>query len=141
MKRKKNFIPSINKSTLEYCTLSIDHHQLILLISLNQIEQPFNKLNDLVEVFEVPFGVRSIKPAFSNVYSDYQKVEKAYREALTVLSMKEKFHSEIKEINSYQNLAIYQLLDILLEKRMNDDYENHPLRNSLNTTKNITVIS
>ncbi|MDQ0244935.1 DNA-binding PucR family transcriptional regulator [Bacillus fengqiuensis] len=116
---------------LKIALYTIDHHQLILLISLNPTEQPLNKLNDFVETFvhkmEERFGVKQIKPAFSSIYSDYQKVEKAYREALTVLSMKEKFPSEVKDIHGYQNLGIYQFIDILLEKRTNDGYENHAL--------------
>ncbi|MFC3886358.1 PucR family transcriptional regulator [Bacillus songklensis] len=117
---------------LKTALYTIDHHQFILLVSLHQIDQPLNKLNDFVQTFvhkmEERFAVKSIKPAFSSVYSDYQKVEKAYREALTVLSMKEKFPSEVNEIHGYQNLGIYQFIDVLLEKRTNDGYENHALK-------------
>ncbi|WP_078414469.1 PucR family transcriptional regulator [Priestia abyssalis] len=110
---------------------TVDHHQLILLISLDKVEQPLRELTQFVEAFvhkmEERFGVEAIKPSFSGVYSDYQKIEKAYREALTVLSMKEKFPSEVNEIHSYQNLGVYQFIDVLLEKRTKEGYENHAL--------------
>lgn len=116
---------------LKITLYTIDHHQLVLLISLNQTEQSLNKLNDFVETFvhkmDERFGVKLIKPAFSSIYNDYQKVEKAYREALTVLSMKERFPSEVEEIHGYQNLGIYQFIDVLLEKRTKEGYENHAL--------------
>lgn len=117
---------------LKTALYTIDHHQLILLISLEGIDQPLNLLNDFVSTFVQKmaerFGVKAINPAFSSVYDDYQKVEKAYREALIVLSMKERFPSEVNTIHGYQNLGIYQFIDILLEKRTNDGYENHALK-------------
>ncbi|WP_205173467.1 PucR family transcriptional regulator [Bacillus pakistanensis] len=132
--KQASYLLQTNQS-LKIALYTINHQYLILLISLHQIEQPLNKLNDFAETFvqkmEERFGVKSIKPAYSSIYSDYQKVEKAYREARTVLSMKEKFPSEIKEIHGYQNLGIYQFIDVLLEKRTNDDYENHALKKLL----------
>ncbi|MGJ7919484.1 PucR family transcriptional regulator [Neobacillus sp. LXY-4] len=116
----------------KFLLYTIDHFQLVLFISLNQIDQPIKKLNDFCELFvskmEERFGIESIVQGFSGIYSDYQKIEKAYQEALSVLSMKEKFPAEIKNIHSYQSLGIYQYFDVLLEKRLKDKYENYSLK-------------
>jgi DNA-binding PucR family transcriptional regulator len=110
---------------------TIDHTQLILLISLDHIEHPLAELTQFVEAFvhkmEERFGVKGLIPSFSSVYDDYQKIGQAYHETLTVLSMKKKFPSEVKGIHSYQNLGVYQFIDVLLEKRTKDGYENHAL--------------
>ena len=85
-----------------------------------------------VDALAAGYGKLATRPAVAAGDADAarkaeRKVEKAYREALTVLSMKEKFPSEVKEIHGYQNLGIYQFLDVLLEKRTKDGYENHAL--------------
>lgn len=111
---------------------TIDHEQLILFISLDQCEQPLKKLNTFCDLFvdkmKERHGIESIVQGFSSIYSDYLKVEKAYREARTVLSIKEKFPSEAKDIHSYQSLGIYKYIDVLLEKAVTDQYENYSLK-------------
>lgn len=111
---------------------TVDQKHLIILISLDYIDQPISTLTQFVSVFvqkmESHFGVELITPSFSGVYHHFQSVEKAYREAITVLSMKEKFPMEMKDIHGYQNLGIYQFIDVLLEKRTKDGYENLSLR-------------
>lgn len=47
---------------------------------------------------------------------------------MTVLSIKEKFPSETASIHSYQNMGIYQLIDLLLEQRKHEEYENQTLQ-------------
>jgi len=110
---------------------TVDHQKLILLISLDQLDQPMTALSDFVQTFvakmEERFGVEKITPSFSSLHSDYLQVERAYKEALSVISMKEKFPSEVKNIYGYQNLGIYQFIEVLLEKRTKDGFKNHAL--------------
>ena len=117
---------------LKVLLYTIDRNQLILLTSLDDVDQPFHEINSFVETFvhkmAKRFGIKSIRPAFSSIYSDYQKIGKAYKETLTVLSIKEKFPSETASIHSYQNMGIYQLIDLLLEKRKHEEYENQTLQ-------------
>lgn len=111
---------------------TMDHQQLILLISLDKHEQSVKKLNNFCDLFVLKmkerFGIESVVQGFSSVYSDLLKTEKSYREALTVLSIKDKFPFEIKEVHSYQGLGIYKYIDVLLEKVVNDQYENDSLK-------------
>ncbi|EOO70322.1 hypothetical protein IIC_04764 [Bacillus cereus VD021] len=117
---------------LKVLLYTIDRNQLILLTSLDNVKRPFHEINNFIETFvhnmEKRYGIKSIKPAFSSVYSDYQKISKAYKETLTVLSIKEKFPSDTTNIHSYQNLGIYQLIDLLLEQRKDEEYENQALQ-------------
>ncbi|WP_026591531.1 PucR family transcriptional regulator [Bacillus sp. UNC437CL72CviS29] len=111
---------------------TIDRNQLILLTSLDNVNRPFHEISAFIEKFiykmEKRFGIKSIKPAFSSIYSDYQKISKAYKETLKVLAIKEKFPSDTTDIHSYQDMGIYQLIDILLEQRKHEEYENQALQ-------------
>jgi DNA-binding PucR family transcriptional regulator len=111
---------------------TIDHQQLILFISLEGIEQPVNKLNAFCELFVAKmkerFGIESIVQGYSSVYCDLGKVEKAHKEARTVLAVKRKFPSEAKNIHGYQSLGIYKYIDVLIEKAGTDQIENYSLK-------------
>jgi DNA-binding PucR family transcriptional regulator len=111
---------------------TIDHQQLILFIALDGTQQPVNKLNAFCELFVVKmkerFGINSIVQGYSNVYSDLGKVEKSYKEARTVLSVKRKFPSETNDIHGYQSLGIYKYIDVLIQKAGTDQNENYSLK-------------
>lgn len=125
-----SYLLKINQS-LKILLYTVDHQELILLISLDQLDQPLTKLSEFVQAFvlkmEERFGVPRITPSFSSLHKDYLQVEQAYHEALSVLSMKEKFPSEVKDIFGYQNLGIYQFIEVLLDKRTKDGFKNHAL--------------
>lgn len=111
---------------------TIDHQQLILFISLDGIGQPVNNLNTFCELFvdkmKERFGMGSIVQGYSSVYCDLVKVEKSYKEARTVLSIKRKFPNETKESHGYQSLGIYKYIDVLIEKAGIDQNENYSLK-------------
>ncbi len=124
---------------------TIDHSQLILFISLDQLEQPLRLLEQFcllfVDKMKERFGIMSITQGFSGVYQDYQRIEKAYREALTVISIKGKFPSEAGGIHSYQSLGIYQYIDVLLEKKKKNSTKIMPCKDFMNMMLVIIVIS
>lgn len=111
---------------------TIDHQQLILLISLDALSQPVEKLNTFCELFvhkmKDRFGIRKIVQSFSSIYSDYLKIEKAYREARSVITIKEKFPNEAKELHGYQSLGIYKYINVLLDKVEKDHFDNYSLQ-------------
>jgi len=111
---------------------TFDHSQLLLLTSLHESDHPQQKLNKLCEWFpeimKERYSVESIIPSYSGLYNDFMKVEKAYQQALTVLTIKDKFPSEVKHIHSYQELGIFKYLDLLRDKVLTDDYENYALK-------------
>ncbi|MEH7439564.1 helix-turn-helix domain-containing protein [Neobacillus drentensis] len=111
---------------------TIDCNQLILLVQASHIENPLQELDHFAENFLLKmndrYGMKNIHPVYSSIYDDFQKIGKAYKEALVVLSIKEKFPIETKEIFSYQRLGIYQLFEMILENRKNEAYENYALK-------------
>ncbi|MCL6573944.1 MAG: helix-turn-helix domain-containing protein [Bacillus sp. (in: Bacteria)] len=116
---------------LKIMLYTIDCNQLILLVSANNIDQPFNELEHfaktIVYKMNERYGIKDIIPIYSSIYEDYQKIDKAYQETLTVLSIKEKFPNETRDIFNYQKLGIYQLFDSIIEKRKTEEYENYSL--------------
>lgn len=110
---------------------TIDCNQLILLVAA-KMENPFKEIEQFTENFlckmSTHYGITDITPVFSSIYEDYQKIGKAYKETLTVLSIKSRFPSETKNIYTYQKLGIYQLFDLVLEKRKEEGYENYSLK-------------
>ncbi|WP_231689560.1 PucR family transcriptional regulator [Bacillus sp. FJAT-27245] len=111
---------------------TIDCSLLILLIGISdEIGQP-----DKAERFYGSFAGKlashlgrsiPIRPAFSSVHYEYSQLARAYQEALSVLEIKDKFPEETGKIHSYSKLGIYQLMDIVLEKRKNSSYENRAI--------------
>ncbi|WP_164796766.1 PucR family transcriptional regulator [Priestia megaterium] len=117
---------------LKIVLYTIDCNDLILLLSLDAVENPLDEQRDFVDYFRgnmyERFEVTQIKASCSSIYSSHDHIEKSYKEALNVLDMKSKFPEETKEIINYQELDIYQFLDVILEKRVQDQFENHSLK-------------
>lgn len=111
---------------------TIDCNHLILLVQASHIENPFEELDNfaknIVLKMKDRFGMKKTNPVYSSIYADYQKIGKAYKEALHVLSIKEKFPIETKDIFSYQRLGIYQLFEMIQMKRKDEEYENYALK-------------
>jgi len=111
---------------------TIDCNQLIVLLSAATIREPHREFIRFVQTFvstmEERYEMKGITPVYSSVYEDYQKIGQAYKETLRVLSIKEKFPFETKEIFNYQKLGIYQLFELIIEKRQNEGYENDSLQ-------------
>ena len=111
---------------------TIDCNQLIVLISAVNHKEPYQEFNRFVQTFvstmDERYQIKGITPAYSSIYDDYQKIGQAYKETLSVLSIKEKFPAETKEIFNYQKLGIYQLFELILEKRQSEASENYSLK-------------
>jgi DNA-binding PucR family transcriptional regulator len=111
---------------------TIDCNQLILLVQASHIENPFQELDHFAENFVLKmqdrYGMKNINPVYSSIYENYQKMGKAYKEALSVLTIKEKFPSDTMGIFSYQRLGIYQLFQMIMENRNMEVYENYSLK-------------
>ena len=117
---------------LKFMLYTIDCNQLILLVTADNLNSPFLELEQFAKMFvwkmSDRYGIKEIKPVFSSLFNDYQKIRKAYQETVMVLSIKERYPIETEHIYQYQKLGIYQFLDFLLEKRKSEEYENYTLR-------------
>jgi DNA-binding PucR family transcriptional regulator len=116
---------------LQVLLYTIDRNELILLAAPKTSTQSLQELNKFIVSFATQmkerFHVDSIKGSFGGIYENYGKIEKSYKEALTVLSIKEKFPEQTKDIYGYQELGIYQFFDLLLEKKKQGEFENSAL--------------
>lgn len=111
---------------------TIDCNQLIILISADNIKEPYQEFNRFVQTFVLTmnerYDIKGITPVYSGIYVDYQKIGLAYQETLRVLTIKEKFPLETEDIFNYHKLGIYQLFELILEKRQSEAYENDSLK-------------
>lgn len=109
----------------------IDRNELILLVSPLPSKEfqasVLQFINDFIAKMAKRYNIHQIEGSCGNVYNNYEKVESSYQEALTVLRLKNQFFTEIGEIYSYQQLGIYRYLDVIMEKKRHDNYENPAL--------------
>jgi DNA-binding PucR family transcriptional regulator len=108
-----------------------DRNDVILLAAPKSMNQPLKELQMFIESFSLKmkerFHINSVQSGFGGIYETYTLIEKSYREALTVLKMKEKFPEQIRSIYGYQQLGIYQFFDLLLEKKRHGELINPAL--------------
>ncbi|WP_428912636.1 PucR family transcriptional regulator [Niallia sp. Krafla_26] len=111
---------------------TVDQNKLLCLTSLEDSKSSIDLLNKFCHSFitnmHERYGVKPIVQAISGIHRDLLEMEQAYKEALLVLSMKEKFPSDAGHINSYQNLGYYRYLDELIKANKENHYENHVLQ-------------
>lgn len=116
---------------LQILLYTVDRDELILLAAPKSLMHPLQQFNRFIASFAVQmkerFHVDSIKGSFGGIYKNYGRIEKSYKEALTVLSIKERFAEQTNEIYGYQELGIYQFFDLLLEKKQQGEFENSAL--------------
>ncbi|NMO79797.1 PucR family transcriptional regulator [Niallia alba] len=113
---------------------TIDDNELVILASplgdsRNSIACFKKFISNFQQNLEERFSIKQVKGSFGGIYKQYGDVPKSFREARTVLEVRERFPQEAGTFFHYQELGIYQFLDILLEKRRQDGSENVAIRN------------
>ncbi|MBB3908238.1 MULTISPECIES: PucR family transcriptional regulator [Anoxybacillaceae] len=110
---------------------TVERNDFILLVAPKSADQPLYELNQFISSFATKmkerFHINSIQSSFGGIYETFEYIEKSYKEALTVLSMKEKFPEQTFSIYGYQQLGIYQFFDLLLEKKQQGEFANSAL--------------
>jgi DNA-binding PucR family transcriptional regulator len=110
---------------------TIDHRELILLAIPKSIQRSTAEVKQFMTSFMTQmkerFRIDGIYGGFGGMYDNYTEIQKSYKEALTVLKMKETFGKQMKRIDSYQELGIYQFFDLLLEKKREGEFRNETL--------------
>ncbi|WP_242057341.1 PucR family transcriptional regulator [Pseudalkalibacillus hwajinpoensis] len=118
------YIQASHQIELIYSTL--DQNQLILLVRPTDQKNTAEQLSEFVQVFVEKIsnrlGVDTLKGGAGTLYQSPLSIKDSYREALHVLSIKERFKREVMSIYSYQNLGIYQFIDLLYKERKH--YQN-----------------
>ncbi|TGB03532.1 PucR family transcriptional regulator [Halobacillus salinus] len=107
---------------------AIDGNQLILLVRPHPTDAPGKEVSDFVQTFMEKIServnVEALQGAAGKLYHSPLHIHASYKEALHTLSVKERFAEEVSDINSYQDLGIFQFIDYLYEKRVRDHYTN-----------------
>lgn len=97
---------------------TLKNNQLILLSDLKpgqSKEDDFEDFSYMFEQMQQRFGFSPTEGGSGSVYGDYTQVELCYREALTVLQIKQRFPQELRNVYLYSDLGYYRLLPSILE--------------------------
>lgn len=107
-----------------------DYDQVIMLIAPDE-KQPLQDLKLFLQwtvtQLKERFMIQQVRTSIGGIYTNLSNIEKSYREALSVLSIKDRFPAETEDLDSYAELGIYQYLDLFYEKRKNDGFVNYSL--------------
>ncbi|WP_226659151.1 PucR family transcriptional regulator [Pseudalkalibacillus hwajinpoensis] len=106
---------------IEFIYSTLDQNQLILLVRPSDQHNTADQLSSFVQIFVEKIsnrlGVDTLKGGAGTLYQSPLSIKDSYREALHVLSIKERFKEEVTAIYSYQELGIYQFIDLLYKER------------------------
>ncbi|MCQ6264991.1 PucR family transcriptional regulator [Fictibacillus sp. WQ 8-8] len=125
-----SYITSVNQSVKAQLT-AVDENQMIMLVTsalkepLSEILQEF--ILSFTQQMKERFGVDGITAGFGGVYSSYHLTEKSYMEALQVLKIKNRFKEGASDLFGYENLGVYQFLDVIHQKQSASRYRNPAL--------------
>lgn len=108
---------------------TMDDHELILLAStVDRQISPAAVFKQFIENFPKSlaekFHIEGVYGGYGSIYSEWNHVKKCFKEAKKVVEVKEKFPEEAESFSAYQELGIYQFMDVLLEKRVQDGFDN-----------------
>ena len=99
---------------------TIDQNKLILMVDVGKKHQK-ESISTFIKSFTVNMKERFNIPIGSigsgNIYSNYSDAYKSFSEALEVVSLKKRFTAELSTIYRYDELGIYQYLQIIDKHR------------------------
>lgn len=110
---------------------AVNDSQLILLETLPSGQPPgpvSPALTLLGEQMASRFDCAPDLGGCGSVYGDYSRVHESYRDAMTVIRLRNAFPDELASVHYYADLGYYRLLPALLRNRQEHDYRNECLR-------------
>lgn len=128
LERHANYYIGASQKVKLICSV-IDENQLILLVAPLNSNKPSQDVNEFVQQFVETIGDRlgleHIRGGSGTIYRNPADIAESYQEALQVLTLKGRFPKETATIYNYQELGIFQFLDVIYEKRVRDNYKNY----------------
>lgn len=113
----------------------VDGYQLILLTHWRFVRPSSESghtstgfIHDFMEQMEERFGISPIDGASGNEYEDYTLVEKAWKEAVSVLEMKKLFPEALSGVHQHRELGYYRYFPVMTHSDGAPLYENSSLR-------------
>lgn len=115
---------------------TIDGNDIVVLVGTNtqfkheeiSYNERFKVFKDFIHMFQKNMlehvGVVHLHVGFGGIYHHFEYVSNSYQEAKIVLEVKQTFPEDTNDIYSYQELGIYQFLDVLLKERSQRNMDN-----------------
>jgi DNA-binding PucR family transcriptional regulator len=111
---------------------TIDFDELIILLSPKNEMSPLTDIRQFtfstIRQLNERFSIKDVSASIGGIFNEPIFIEKSYKEAAAVLSIKKRFPIETSELNSFEELGIYQYLDILFEQRKHNGFMNYSLQ-------------
>ncbi|CAG7596759.1 Proline-responsive transcriptional activator PutR [Paenibacillus solanacearum] len=109
---------------------ALNGRHLVLLASTQGAQQSSDRFNAFIETFitqmEERFSVYPVRGACGGRQHDYTLVESSYREALSVLKLKQRF-PQLRHTHLYEELGFYRYLPVMAEVTHDDTFEQRCL--------------
>ncbi|WP_282935799.1 helix-turn-helix domain-containing protein [Paenibacillus sp. RC67] len=113
----------------------VDGFQLILLTSWRfsrTAAEPHHSssgfIRDFMEQMKERFGIAPVDGASGNEFDDYTVVERAWKEALSVLELKKHFPAALQDAHQHRELGFYRYFPMMTQSDGTPLYENSGLR-------------
>lgn len=111
---------------------TIDFDELIILLSAKNELAPLTDIrqftHSMIRQLNERFTIKDVTASIGGIFNEPLFIEKSYKEATAVLTIKKRFPIETSELNSFEELGIYQYLDILYEQRKQNGFMNYSLQ-------------
>ncbi|KHE71998.1 CdaR family transcriptional regulator [Halobacillus sp. BBL2006] len=109
-------------------TRLFDDNQLILLVRTDnmvdaaEVSQAF--IRDFTQKMKERLGFEDMTAAFGLIYDSPESISDSYKQALKVLELKEEYPQDLGDIDSYQDLGVYQFINELSALQKRENYRN-----------------
>lgn len=127
MEEQVSYLITTSQKIINHFLVVMDE-ELILIASPHPLQPDQKAFDDFISFFVSEmanrFFVSGVKGSAGSSYSDFDKAETSYREALKVLKMKERFPEELKGVFRFRQLGIFRYLDLIQKEHRNRRYEH-----------------
>ncbi|ARI76425.1 PucR family transcriptional regulator [Halobacillus mangrovi] len=109
-------------------TRLFDDKQLILLVRTNnkvdaaEVSQTF--IRDFTQKMKERLDFEDMRAAFGLIYDSPDAISSSYKQALKVLELKEEYPKPLADVDSYQDLGVYQFINELSALQKQENYRN-----------------
>ncbi|GIO23272.1 CdaR family transcriptional regulator [Oceanobacillus sp. J11TS1] len=105
-----------------------DDHDFILLVRLWKSEDAAGKIYEFIKQFKEKISTQlhltSMHGAASQIYNSAKDMKHAYEEALQTISLQEQFPDELSSCFLYEDLGVFQWIDILKDRQQKCRHPN-----------------
>ncbi|MFV8829228.1 PucR family transcriptional regulator [Alkalihalobacterium sp. APHAB7] len=132
-RQEQQFITYLHANQdLELVFYYIDQYDFTLFLSPKHRQITLQKLPIIIEDIVTSFSGKEKGPiqvigGCSQLYTKIERIDKAYREALTVIDLKETYAGELTSTYGYWELGVFKYLDIMIERKAEDSIDCFPI--------------